>query len=94
MASQLSRLALRHSSFTVKLQVKAIESIEINAEKSFSPDKRIKVKVIDNTGKLQNGSQMNIIQREDGFYMNYNRSEADKILVNLPLSPLLMNFGS
>ncbi|KAG5666662.1 hypothetical protein PVAND_014677 [Polypedilum vanderplanki] len=91
-SNSLAKVLLRHSTFTVNLNVKAIDSIEIAADKVFGPGKKVNVKVYDNQGRLQNGSQMNIMQREDGFYMNYNRSEDDKLVVNLPLTARLTDF--
>jgi hypothetical protein len=89
----LTKLLLRHSTFTVNLNVKAIDSIEIAADKVFGPGKKVSVRVYDSHGRLQNGSQMNIMQREDGFYMNYNRCEDDKLVVSLPLTARLAEFG-
>lgn len=88
-----SKLVHRQYSFTVNLNVKAIDSIEIAADKAFGPNKKINVQVYDSQGRLQNGSQMNIMQHEDGFYMNYNRSEEDKLVVSLPLTSKLNTFG-
>lgn len=92
-STNITKLLLRQYSFTVNLNVKSIDSIEIAADKAFGPNKKIQVQVFDSQGRLQNGSQVNIMQKDDGFYMNYNRSEEDKLVVNLPLTTRLKDYG-
>ena len=91
--SNLSKFLCRQYAFTVNLNVKAIDSLEIAADRAFGPNKKINVQVYDSQGRLQNGSQVNIMHHDDGFYMNYNRSEDDKLVVNFPLTARLKDFG-
>ncbi|XP_070495385.1 uncharacterized protein [Chironomus tepperi] len=90
--SSLPKFLCRHYAFTVNLNVKAIDSLEIAADRAFGPNKKINVQVYDSQGRLQNGSQVNIMHHDDGFYMNYNRSEDDKLVVNFPLTARLKDF--
>lgn len=44
-ATSLSKTASRHYSFTVNLTVKSIDSIQISADKTFGPNRKVSVQV-------------------------------------------------